>query len=168
MIRPYLGTQSVPLTGAADAWPGQVIDPGRLVPITFSTQGIVSQQQFDLWFSKYESFNTLHPLKPVEAGFEGRNEIWPFGSMALMRNSAPAMAFERTMRHIRRDAIDHWVIRVARSGGSRMRIGDTTLRSRAGHPLLFTLGQPHEGERSEADWISLYIRATASPRCRRV
>jgi AraC-like DNA-binding protein len=99
----------------------------------------------------------------VHEGFDGYNEIWPLGPMALMRNTAPAMTFERSARHVRRDAIDHWVIRVARSGRSQLRIGDATFRAGPGRPLLFTLGQPHEGERSEADWISLYIPRDSFP-----
>jgi hypothetical protein len=100
--------QSVPIIDAAGAWPAPVMDPGRLLPVMVSTQQIKPRRQFDLWCSKYETFNALRPLDPMVEGFAGRNEIWPFGCMTLMRNAAPAMVFKRNMWHIRRAAVDHW------------------------------------------------------------
>lgn len=131
--------------------------------MVFSTGDVEKQHQFDLWNSKYSSFNTLRPLTPVADAFEACNEIWSFGQLALMRNLAPAVAFERSLRQIRRDGVDHWVIRVARGGQSRLRIGDTVIRTGRLQPILFTLGLPHEGDRSAADWTSLYIPRDSFP-----
>lgn len=137
--------------------------PGRITPIVFSTQGVDPRHRFELWRSKYESFNLLTPLGPADTPFDGCNEIWPFGGMALLRNSVPAMAFQRDLRHVRRDSIDHWVIRVLRRGRSRMRIGDAVIATAPGRPVLFTLGQPHQGDRSDTDWTSLYIPRDSQP-----
>jgi AraC-like DNA-binding protein len=134
-----------------------------LQSVVFSTRGVDPRHRFDLWRSRYESFNALSLTEAAPAEFHGHNEIWTFGTMALMRNVAPSMLFERSPRHARRDAVDHWVIRVARSGRSRLRIGEADLRLEPGQAALFTLGLPHKGERSEADWLSLYIPRDSVP-----
>ena len=131
--------------------------------MVFSTGDVEKQHQFDVWNSKYSSFNTLRPLTRVADEFKACNEIWSLGQLALMRNLAPAVAFERSLRQIRRDCVDHWVIRVARSGQFRLRIGDAVIRTGRLQPILFTLGLPHEGDRSMADWISLYVPRDSFP-----
>ncbi|WP_165838802.1 helix-turn-helix domain-containing protein [Roseicella frigidaeris] len=119
--------------------------------------------RLDRWRSTYEAFNALTPLGPISRDFEASNEIWSFCGLALLRNSAPAMGFERLRRHIQRDSIDHWVVRVVRRGQMTLRIGDKVLRASPGRPLLFGLGQPHDGERSDTDWVSLYIPRDTHP-----
>ncbi|TCZ64840.1 helix-turn-helix domain-containing protein [Roseicella aquatilis] len=162
-------TETCPVAGvgaspnAGGLMPLPPTDPAPLQPFVFSTQGVEARHRFELWRSKYESFNALQPVLPVTEEFDACNEIWSFGSMALMRNSAPAMRFERGRQHIRRDSIDHWVIRLTHRGRSRMRLGEVDLQTGPGQLLLFTLGQPHEGDRSEADWISLYIPRDSFP-----
>src|SRR5215213_6078832 len=94
----------------------------RIKPVVFSTQSVQPRHRLDLWRSTYESFNRLQPLGPSGQVFGACNEIWSFGSIALLRNAAPRMAFERTIRHIRRDSVDHWVIRLTRTGHARLRI----------------------------------------------
>ena len=158
-----VGEPTVPPPGAAVLQAAEAEEAGRLLPVVFSTAGVDPRHHFDLWHSKYGSFNSLRLLAPAAEGFDACNEIWSFGPLALMRNAAPAMAYQRTMRQIRRDCIDHWVIRVAHRGQARLRIGDATFRKGSLRPVLFTLGRPHEGDRSEADWISLYIPRDSFP-----
>jgi AraC-like DNA-binding protein len=157
-------TPTKPGSGSSGtALPGAKQQSERLAPIVFSTEAVEPRHRLELWRSTYASFNTLRLLDPMPEVFKGHNEIWPFGGMALLRNSAPAMAFERDSRHVRRDSIDHWAIRVTRRGQSRMRIGDTVLGIGPGLPVLFTLGQPHQGDRTDTDWISLYIPRDSFP-----
>jgi AraC-like DNA-binding protein len=154
-------TVPTPVAAALQAAPAQ--EAGTLLPVVFSTSGVDLRHRFDFWCSKYGSFNSLKLLSPEVEGFDACNEIWSFGQLALVRNSAPAMAYQRTMRQIRGDCVDHWVIRVAHSGQARLRIGDAAFRKGPMRPVLFTLGLPHEGDRSQADWISLYIPRDSFP-----
>lgn len=152
--------ECVPPPGVLPAPPAK---DERLAPVVFSTQGVEPRHRIDLWRSTYESFNRLQPLGPTGQEFEACNEIWSFGRLALLRNSAPGMTFERTLRHIRRDSVDHWAIRLTRTGHARMRIGEASFATGPGQLMLFSLGQPMEGERSEADWLSLYIPRDSFP-----
>lgn len=135
----------------------------RLQPVVFSTDGVDPGQRFDMWRSHYDSFNAMALPKDSGEDFSARNEIWSFGPLALMRNLAPAMMVARTARHARRDSLDHWVIRVARSGSSRYRIGGMCFDARPGLPFLFSVGDPSDSERSWADWLSLYLSRDAFP-----
>lgn len=138
------------------AGPGTQADP-VLTPVVFSTDGVEARHQRDHWIGTYDSFNRLELLDGAGEGFTARNEVWSLGDIAVMRNLGPAVAFERTGRHIRRDSLDHWVIRVTQSGEAQHRVGDRCLRAPPQVPLLFSLGEPYCGERSRADWVSLYV-----------
>ncbi|MCK8786300.1 helix-turn-helix domain-containing protein [Roseomonas sp. NAR14] len=123
----------------------------------FSTEAVESNRRLDLWRCKYDSFNEITPVEDSGRDFLGRNEIWQIGAMALSRNTAPALICTRTRQHIRRDSIDHWVIRVSRSGRSRHRTDTACFVNRPGIPFLISLGEPYDSDRTEADWLSLYI-----------
>jgi AraC-like DNA-binding protein len=139
-----------------DVRPDAAADP-PLVPVVFSTDGEVGRHGRDLWLSKYESFNRLEAHGSAET-FTARNEIWDLGDLAVLRNVGSAVTFDRTGRHIRRDAVDHWVIRVMRSGSAHLRVGDTSMAVATPLvPMIFSLGEPFRGDRVEADWVSLYI-----------
>ena len=134
-----------------------------LKPVVFSTDLVEPGRRLDLWQSKYESFNTIVPLGEPGLSFSGRNVIWSFGALALSRNNAPSVALERSVRQVRRDGIDHWVVRVARSGESRYHSASACFVTRPGVPALFSLGEPSESDRTNADWLSLYIPRDAFP-----
>jgi AraC-like DNA-binding protein len=117
-----------------------------------------------MWRSIYDPFNRIDVPDEADAtGFTARNEIWPLGGLALMRNLGPAIGFERSARHIRRDSVDHWVIRLALSGRSRFRSGATSVVAEPSSLLLFSLGEPFDGDRSDSDWVSLYIPRDGFP-----
>jgi AraC-like DNA-binding protein len=117
----------------------------------------------DAWRSHYHSFNTIDIEPKYSRGFTAKNEVWPLGPMAISRNIAPGGILAREMRHVRRDSIDHWVIRVAKTG-------TTSFRSKAGQfvarpkvPFLLSLGDVSISERDQADWTSLYLPRDSFP-----
>jgi AraC-like DNA-binding protein len=142
-----------------------ITDDETLAPVIFSTDEVERRHQFDLWRATYEPFNRMKELDgaATSGGFAARNEVWPLGGMALLRNSGPPLSFERTLGHIRRDSVDHWVIRILLKGRSRFRSGGASFEMRPFAPLVFSLGVPFEGDRTAADWVSLYIPRDAFP-----
>ncbi len=138
-------------------------DPSPLQPVIFSTDLVEPRSRLDLWQSKYESFNTIVPTGSPGPSFSDRNVIWSFGALALSRNTAPGVSIERSTRQIRRDSIDHWVLRVARTGASRYRSASACFVTSPGLLALFSLGEPSESDRTNADWLSLYIPRDAFP-----
>lgn len=129
----------------------------ELRPTLFATAGTAPAQQLDLWQSHYGSFNRLNFTPLQGEGFVARNEVWNLGAIALSRNVAPAGGFAREASHIRRDSIDHWVIRIARTGMARYRSPSSNFATRPNVPFLFSLGETSDGDRNGADWLSLYI-----------
>ena len=138
-------------------------DSSPLQPVVFSTDLVEPNRRLDLWQSKYESFNIITPMGEADPSFSGRNVIWSFGALALSRNTAPGVSIERSARQVRRDSIDHWVVRVARTGASRYRSASACFVTSPGVPALFSLGEPSESDRTNADWLSLYIPRDAFP-----
>jgi AraC-like DNA-binding protein len=136
-----------------------------LAPVIFSTDEVERRHQLDLWRATYEPFNCIEALDGAATadGFAARNEVWPLGGMALLRNIGPPLAFERTLRHIRRDSVDHWVIRVLVAGRSRFRSGEASFELRPFAPMVFSLGEPFGSDRTKADWVSLYIPRDTFP-----
>ena len=94
--------------------PGTVAADESLAPVVFSTDGVERRHHLDLWRATYEPFNSIEVPDgaTMAEGFAARNEVWMLGGLALMRNIGPPLAFERTLRHVRRDSTDHWVIRL--------------------------------------------------------
>ena len=159
-----------PMAGPAGAeQPGSLspashgTDSSPLQPVIFSTDLVEPRHRLDLWQSKYASFNTIVPTGEPVPSFSGRNVIWSFGALALSHNTAPGVSVERSARQVRRDSIDHWVVRVARTGTSRYRSASACFVTSPGVPALFSLGEPSESDRTNADWLSLYIPRDAFP-----
>ena len=129
----------------------------ELRPTLFATASMAPAHQLDLWQSHFGSFNRLNFTPLQGEGFVARNEVWNPGAIALSRDVAPAGGLAREASHIRRDPIDHWVIRIARTGMARYRSPSSNFATRPNVPFLFSLGETFDGDRNGADWLSLYI-----------
>lgn len=152
---PYLGDYQ-------DAHP--VTDAARpLRPYVVSSDGVEPHRRFDMWRSYFDSFGDIVPLGDAGTDFSGSKEIWSLGGLALMSNDLPAMVLTRGERHIRRDFIDHWMIRIGRSGRSHIRSGTRSFVTRPGLPTLLSLGEAFTSQRAEARWTTLYIPRDSFP-----
>jgi AraC-like DNA-binding protein len=144
-------------------YPSADFASASLQPVVFTTDGEQPSRRFDAWRSHYESFNYID-IDPQDcAGFTAKNEIWSLGDIALSRNIGPRNVFTRTTRHVRRDSIDHWVIRVASMGVTRYQTDSCSFVTRPNLPFVFSLADASLSERSHADWLSLYIPRDSFP-----
>jgi AraC-like DNA-binding protein len=129
----------------------------QLHPLLFTTDGELPVHRFDAWRSHYESFNQIDIDPQLSRGFTAKNTVWTIGGLALSRNIGSRAAFTRATQHVRRDSIDHWVIRVAKVGSTRYQSNSAHFATRPNVPFLFSLGEASASERDDADWLSLYI-----------
>jgi AraC-like DNA-binding protein len=137
--------------------------PDLLQPLLISTNGVEPRHRLDTWRTYFDRINAINPVGGPSSGFAAHNVIWRFGGFSLVRNTAPAVTVERTLRHIRRDGLDHWVLRFTRSGFWRHRSRDACFTGQPGVPLLYSMDDPYDGDRTEADWLSLYVSRDAFP-----
>ena len=134
-----------------------------LRPVLFTTDGEQQGRRFDSWRSHYKSFNHID-IDPQDcAGFTAKNEVWALGDIALSRNIGPKSVFTRTPRHVRRDSLDHWVIRVASIGVTQYQTDSGFFVTRPNMPFVFSLADASHSERNHADWLSLYIPRDSFP-----
>jgi AraC-like DNA-binding protein len=123
----------------------------------FSTTSVEAARQFSAWQAQCGTAVDLLPLRDVEAGYRAHLCVWKLGSFALVSARAEAVRYRRTQLQIRRDAIDHWVIRVARKGTQRLWTPDGQAILAPGIPHVVSLGTALEGKHSELDWVSLVV-----------
>lgn len=164
-----LGSDDVLLSGGAPYLHGhQVAGPmaaatRSLRPYVISSDGVEPHRRLDMWRSYFASLGHVAPLTEIQTDFSGSKEIWSLGGLALMCNCLPAMAFAREEHNIRRDFIDHWMLRIGRSGQSHIRSGTRRFVTKPGLPTLLSLGEAFTSQRAEARWTTLYIPRDSFP-----
>jgi AraC-like DNA-binding protein len=130
----------------------------RLRPAhVFSTASVIPARQFEAWQAQCGPVIELVAPLGEAAGYRAHCTAWKLGPFALTSMSAAAARYRRTQAQIRRDAIDHWVIRVARRGMQRLWTEAGSAVMQAGLPCILSLGSAFEAERSDLDWVSLVV-----------
>ncbi|UPY38265.1 AraC family transcriptional regulator [Sediminicoccus sp. KRV36] len=132
--------------------------------VGFSTAALPVAQQFDAWRDHCSSVVEITEALGPEPGYRAGFRMWSFGHFALSAVQAPPTRFRRTPRQIRRDSLDHWVIHIARKGHHTLQAGDADMRVPPGQPHIFSLDQVMEGQRSEVDWLCLFVARDAFPK----
>jgi AraC-like DNA-binding protein len=147
--------------GVATGWPPAVEAPLRhstLRPVhSFSTAPVEPARQFDAWHAQCGTFMELTAPLNHHVGYQAQCTAWKLGPFVLTSATAQAARYRRTRTQIRRDAIDHWVIKLSRSGMHRMWTATDFAVIPAGLPFVFSLANAFEGERSDLEWISLFV-----------
>ena len=130
----------------------------RLRPAhVFSTASVAPAHQFDAWQAQCGPVLDLIAPPGHASGYRAHCTAWRLGPFALTSVSAAAARYRRRQAQIRRDAIDHWVIRMARSGTQRLWTEGGLAVLQPGLPHILSLGSTFEGERSDLEWISLIV-----------
>ncbi|WP_165943298.1 AraC family transcriptional regulator [Roseicella aquatilis] len=132
--------------------------PPRLQPVhAFSTASVEPARQFEAWQALCGAFLELTVPGDPRAGYAARCTTWKLGPLALASVTAPETRHRRTLPQIRRDAIDHWVIRLPHHGIQRIRTGTGSAEMPAGLPFVLSLARALEGERSDLAWTDLFV-----------
>lgn len=156
-------SREVPFLHSHQVLGSRVAAAAPLRPHVVSSDGVEPHRRLDMWCSYFASFGQIAPSTDAPMDFSGSKEIWALGGLALMCNALPAMAFTREEHHIRRDFIDHWMLRIGHSGRSYIRSGTRSFVTRPGLPTLLSLGEAFTSHRAEARWTTLYIPRDSFP-----
>lgn len=131
----------------------------------YATTALPTEAQFEAW--RRHCAPVVEMVEPLAGGpgYAARSTIWKLGPFALSAVAAPAARYRRTATQIRRDALDHWVISLARRGTHVMQVAgsDAASTAPAGLPYVFSLADAFEGERSDIDWVCLFVPREAFP-----
>jgi AraC-like DNA-binding protein len=93
----------------------------------------------------------------VDGSVSGRIEAWQLGSILVVYGESPDVVLNRSARQVGRDDLDHWMLRVLRSGELLSRSGDGVYRQRRGDVVLDTMTEDFADRWTQSDWISLVI-----------
>ncbi len=155
-----LGRIGTPAMGAETAAATRL--PGE-APICFTTAPLPPPQRLDAWCAAFGSLNAIEVPPDTRDGVQVRSEHWHFGGMVLSQTRVPDSRFLRDERRARRDGIDHWCLRVLRSGESRLQHPGFTARLGPGEPVLFSMHEGWATQWDAAEWVSLTIPRDLSP-----
>lgn len=141
---------------------------GRVQPIVFTADGLPHRQRLDAWNARFGTVNSIVVPDPRSSIPDYRNENWLLGSILFSTTRVSESRFERHRDHVRRDGLDHWVVRVLRRGANRVRIGDDRYVVPPGQPFLFSLAHDWvsewiAGEGGDTEWASICLPRDAYP-----
>jgi hypothetical protein len=103
------------------------------------------------------------PKNPTSDGFPGETRLWRLGGLAMSRTSAPPVDVARTRAHLRRDAVDHWVVSYCARGAHLATTAGTSVEVPSRVPYLWSLGQEFHHERTHVDRVQLFMTRDAFP-----
>ena len=130
---------------------------------SFTTTTLPRHERLDAWNAQFGALNDVVITDPAGSDPRCHNENWLLGDLLFSANHASPSLFVRSARHLRKSAVDHWAIRVLRSGENRFSHHDRTEVIAPGQPFLFSLDQTWSSEWSESEWLSLCLPRDAFP-----
>ncbi|MBS0641341.1 MAG: helix-turn-helix domain-containing protein [Proteobacteria bacterium] len=133
------------------------------IRLTFSTDGLPPSQQFDAYQAHCAPVLDIAPTEHDQAGFSANCDMWTLGGLVLRRIRVPAGSFARSTAQVRRDNLDHWVFNVTISGRQIAQTAEDRLATDAGVPSIFSLAGAYTVQRTDIDWLGLFIPRGAIP-----
>ena len=131
--------------------------------VVFTTKDVPPSERLDTWNAAFGSLNAITVPETGEViGTRSENHRLDLGLVLGVTQVSPAR-FSRDLGRVRRDSLDHWVLRVIRRGESRLQHPGFVSRLGPGEPLLFSMHETWDAEWTEAEWVSLCISRDLHP-----
>jgi AraC-like DNA-binding protein len=131
--------------------------PGFMSPQHFSADMVPVTEQFEFWNDRCSDVVGLKDVLDALEGFHPANVLWSIGNMALSHVIVPASATFRTGGEVRRDDGEHWLIGFLMKGSMCHRVGEAAFTVLPGQMFHFSLAEAFEGERTDCEWLTLFI-----------
>jgi AraC-like DNA-binding protein len=132
-----------------------------MTPDTFTTGVLRPQDQLDAWREWYQPVFDVVAKHPMSDGFPAEIRLWKLGGLAMSRTLAPPVDVVRTKVHLRRDAVDHWVISYCARGAHSATTAGALLEVPARVPFLWSLAQEFLHERTHVDRVQFFLARDA-------
>ncbi|WP_173934748.1 AraC family transcriptional regulator [Chelativorans sp. Marseille-P2723] len=164
--RPGFTSDQMPSGGERRRWPRpQNIDttpaPAEpaLDPLIFSTEHLPRQEQFFAWQAQ------MTPLVDVilpqgarpEDGFAAGQIVWNLGSILFVQQQTPAYSYARSAARLRSSPIDHWYIKLPRTGCSWTEVNGQAVENRSGSVELRSLSSLFSGRTTASRSLVIYM-----------
>lgn len=128
-----------------------------------TTDGIDVWDRFEWWRSAFGALHEVEVEPSRRDGFVGSGRHWRLGQILVGKYRTSARRVVRTIEDIRRDDLDHWVLRVTKRGSVVSRGPDTVVRANAGQVTFGTFGRSYRDDHSAGEWIAVMIPRDSFP-----
>jgi AraC-like DNA-binding protein len=135
----------------------------RHAPATFTTEIFDPAHRFEAYRDYTRSINDISIPREARPAFAASTTNWMVGRIMIGVVRTPQMQLSRNIQQIRGDDLDHWVLRVSRSGEVVSRAGERSYRSEPGDLVLESLAAPYEDQWTPGEWISVAFPRDMTP-----
>lgn len=132
-------------------------------PVSFTTDAFDPPDRYDAYRDYTRSINDISIPREARADFAASTTNWVLGRVMVGIVRTPAMRLSRSERQVRQDDLDHWVLRVSRSGDVDSRVGERSYSSGAGDLVLESLALPYEDRWTPGEWVSVAFPRDLTP-----
>lgn len=134
-----------------------------LPSVSFDAGDMAAAQRFDAWQARHAGISALELPGEDRARFSAASTAWALGPVLVSVTRCTSLGFDRSLRHVRRDGLDHWMIRTILSGRSLSRYAGGEVQALPRVPFLGTLAEPWQARWTNGAWLSLFIPRDAFP-----
>lgn len=131
---------------------------GRLPSIIVNTEDVPRQHRTEAYVDYLNS--GFHDMKTPDScrAASARFESWKLGDALVIDGRSSDIQLSRTARHVARDGLDYWSLRVARAGRFVSLSKDQCYVMQPGDVAIETLCEPYRDHWFSAEWVSIFVR----------
>lgn len=148
------GEAPVPLQNQEAGQDGAI---ARVTSHRFSTTALARPDQEEAWREWFRPIFEVISAGPASEGFAAVNQVWRLGELATSRVAGPASRVVRGRAHLRSNPVDHWILGYSERGSMTIRTGNGVARPPPGRPYLWSLAEPTEYVRTEAEMTGIFL-----------
>ncbi|MGH8447497.1 MAG: helix-turn-helix domain-containing protein, partial [Solimonas sp.] len=131
--------------------------PAPLPTLHFSTRGLREQEAFEIWNDAISVvFDTSPPARGI-GRFTAAVTAWHAGNFVVSDTRFGAQRFERPLRKLRRDGLDHVLLQLYCRGGYAGTAERQPLRVGPGDVSVLDMTRPVSTVAARSDTVSLVI-----------
>ncbi len=127
--------------------------------VVFTTEGLSAAERLEAWNAAFGSLNQITIPRDVAEPVSVHSENWLLGGgLVLSETKVSRASFCRDRLRVRRDQLDHWVLRVLRNGTGRLQHPGFQTITRPGDLILFSMDDTWTAQwDGDVDWVSVSI-----------
>jgi len=129
--------------------------------LVLTTDGVTPSDRFEWWRNEFSSLHRVEVAHDKRQAFAASGEHWLLGSTLIGRYRTTARRVVRTPDHIRRDGVDHWVLRVMTRGVLVSRGSRGEFRAFPGQVAVTSFAQDYIDDYGAGEWVAAMIPRSA-------
>jgi AraC-like DNA-binding protein len=146
---------------------GDTMEHGRhrspklgVVPISslkLSLDSIDAPGRFEVWRESFHPFNDIVLPSGAEPTFSASAEHWRLGPVLFGITRAPSRTMVRNTALVARSSLDHWFVRVLRSGRMQSTYAGARLDLVPGQLFVGTFAETYAQQWTEGEWVAAIL-----------